>query len=406
MRTYDLISPEGTCDLVLGDCTSVRYVEEKLREMFRLHGYTEVMTPELEFYDVFDRKSRCFPQETLYKLTDSKGRLLVVRPDSTMPIARVVATRLRDSGLPVRLYYSQNVCRCRPGMRGRSDEIRQTGIELIGSSSKRADTEVLLLAAGSLETVEQENYRLEIGHIGYFRELMKQLGADEDTEEEIRGLIEVKNYPALCDLLDSYGSSEAARTLKMLPRLFGGTEAFAEADKLFSNDETRRVLCELKNIYDSFTSNGFGEKVTVDLGIMNSVNRSNYYTGLVIKGYISSVGEPVLSGGRYDRLLSDYGYDVPAIGFAVNVDAAAKLLRRKGGYVPKAPDVLVFGKDGSELMAAMHCRKLAAEGLISENSVASSEEEAAAYAREKGIHRIDIVDGNTVTVREDKADEQ
>ena len=66
----------------------------------------------------------------------------------------------------------------------------------------------------------------------------------------------------------------------------------------------------------------------------------------------------------------------------------------------------MFGKDGSELMAAMHCRKLAAEGLISENSVASSEEEAAAYAREKGIHRIDIVDGNTVTVREDKADEQ
>ena len=103
MRNYDLITPEGTKDLLFGECIVRRDVERTLMELFRSRGYSEVITPGLEFYDVFNLKSRYFHQENLYKLTDSKGRLLVMRPDSTMPIARVVATRLRDAVLPLML---------------------------------------------------------------------------------------------------------------------------------------------------------------------------------------------------------------------------------------------------------------------------------------------------------------
>ena len=171
MKNFDLISPEGTRDLILGDCAAVRSVESRLHRIFASGGYNEVITPGIEFYDVFNQKSRYFPQESMYKLVDGKGRLLVVRPDSTMPIARVVSTRMREQTLPIRLFYSQNVFRIKPSMRGRSDEIRQTGIELIGSDSKRADIEVMYKAIEALSSCEPDNFRLEIGHIGYFKSL-------------------------------------------------------------------------------------------------------------------------------------------------------------------------------------------------------------------------------------------
>ncbi|MCQ2491407.1 MAG: ATP phosphoribosyltransferase regulatory subunit, partial [Ruminococcus sp.] len=99
MRNYDLITPEGTKDLLFGESVIRRSIEDTLSSIFSKRGYIEIITPGLEFYDVFNLNSRYFPQENLYKLTDSKGRLLVMRPDSTMPIARVVATRLRDAVL-------------------------------------------------------------------------------------------------------------------------------------------------------------------------------------------------------------------------------------------------------------------------------------------------------------------
>ena len=143
MKRFDLITPEGTRDLLFEDCAAVRAVETRLQNSFKAKGYSEVITPGLEFYDVFNTKSRYFPQESMYKLVDNKLRLMVVRPDSTMPIARMTATRLREQELPIRLCYSQSVYRSKPSMRGRSDEIRQTGIELIGSASKRAELEIL-----------------------------------------------------------------------------------------------------------------------------------------------------------------------------------------------------------------------------------------------------------------------
>ena len=128
MKNYDLITPEGTKDLLFGECIIRRNIENTLLNLFKSRGYSEMITPGLEFFDVFNLKSRYFPQETLYKMTDSKGRLLVMRPDSTMPIARVVATRLRDAVLPLKLCYNQTVYRNESALKGRSDETVQTGM--------------------------------------------------------------------------------------------------------------------------------------------------------------------------------------------------------------------------------------------------------------------------------------
>ena len=129
---YSRTTPEGTRDLLFEECLARREVTGRLAELFASRGYAEVMTPALEYYEMFAGEMAGMPQESLYKLCDNHGRLLVMRPDSTMPIARLVGARLKDAPLPLRLYYAQTVYRATPSMSGRSDEIMQSGIELLG----------------------------------------------------------------------------------------------------------------------------------------------------------------------------------------------------------------------------------------------------------------------------------
>jgi ATP phosphoribosyltransferase regulatory subunit len=388
MKRYDLITPEGTCDFILEDCEARRNVENKLHDIFKSKGYSEIVTPGLEFYDVFNLNSAYFPQESLYKLVDNKGRLLVVRPDSTMPIARVAATRLKEQPLPLRLYYSQSVYRNKPVMRGRNDEILQTGIELIGSSSRRADLEVITTAVEVLSTCGSEHFRLEIGDIGFFRELVNMLDTDKDTKENIRSLIEVKNYPALNDLLDSIGNNEVTHALKQLPRLFGGKEVFEKASCLIKDDKISSILSYLKQIFDELSALGYKENITVDFGI---VNKMDYYTGIVMKGYLEGYGTAVLSGGRYNNLIAEFGYDVPATGFAVNVDAVSKILKQISKVKNKPADAIVFGEDGFEIKALVYLKKLTDSGMKAENSVFDTVEDTIEYAANKGIKKLIIV---------------
>lgn len=393
MKRYDLITPEGTQDLLFEDCAIRRSIEENLSGIFVSKGYCEIVTPGLEFFDVFNLNSRYFPQESMYKLSDNKGRLLVVRPDSTMPIARVAATRLRDAELPLRLYYRQNVYRNKPVMRGRSDEIHQMGIELIGSDSKRADLEVLTSAIEVLSSFENENFRFELGDIGFFRELVNKLDTDVATKEEIRSLIEVKNYPALNDLLDSIGNNEITNALKQLPRLFGGEEVFDKAAMLYNDEKLNTVIENLRGIYNSLKELGYSDKITVDLGI---VNKMDYYTGVVMKGYLQGYGDAVLSGGRYNKLLAEFGYDVPATGFAVNVDAVAKVMKQTHSYSVPVADVIVYGEDEHIMKAITYANQLRSEGLTVENSVFATYEETKAYAENKKINKIVRV-GNDIS---------
>lgn len=392
MKNYDLITPEGTKDLLFGECIARRDIEKTLLNIFRGYGYCEMITPGLEFYDVFNLNSRYFPQENMYKLTDSKGRLLVMRPDSTMPIARVVATRLRDAMLPLKLCYHQTVYRTEAALKGRSDEIVQAGIELIGSQQKMADLEVISMAAESLKAFGME-FSLEIGHIGIFKELVGRLEATDKEKERIRKLIENKNFPALNDMLDTFGSSPVTAALKKLPALFGGEEVFEKAEELIPDENVIALLDELREIYRSASELCGGEgNITVDLGL---VNKTDYYTGLIIKGYLQGHGEEVISGGRYDRLISEFGYDIPAIGFAVNVNAISKVIE-KNGVLPAVPraDAIVFAEEGCEVAALKAAQELREQGLIVENALFDDIESVREYAKEKKIAKVVVIDGS------------
>jgi ATP phosphoribosyltransferase regulatory subunit len=396
MKRYDLITPEGTRDLLFEECLARRTVQKRLTELFRHFGYSEVVTPCMEFYDVFLGTSRTFRQESLYKLTDSKNRLITLRPDNTIPIARLAATRLKESDLPLRLYYDQAVFTNNALLKGKSDEVVQTGIELIGGeNTRRADYEALCTAVEALACFGKD-FRLEIGHIGYFKELVRKLNIDARTEEEIRVLINAKNYPALNDLLDGIADNEVTATLKKLPGLFGGEDVFDKAARLCSDDNIKSILHELKVVYNRLSSLGYKDKIIVDLGI---VRQTDYYTGIVFKGYLTGIGDSVLKGGRYDKLLSEFGRECPAVGFGVNCDAVATYLCKIGeAPKPETPDCIVFGEKGYVVESMAFAQKLVREGQTVENSLFTTLADTKEYAAAKGIHKIYVLGEEEYTI--------
>lgn len=392
MKKYDLITPEGTRDLLFDESVARRTAEDKLRKLFEDYGYSEVITPGVEFYDVFTLKSRYFAQESMYKLSDAKGRLMVIRPDSTMPIARLAATRLRDEAYPLKLFYNQNIFRINPKDSGRDDEITQSGVEIIGGNPKKADMEILNLATEAIKTFETEDFRFEIGDSAFFKLLISKITSDEEETEQLREYVESKNLPELRTALEKYGDSDDVKNLCELPKLFGGEEVFERAHRLFKDEKLLKVLENMKQAYSYLCGLGLKDKTAVDFGL---VNKANYYTGLLFRGYIHGFGMPVLSGGRYDALTGDFGFSHPATGFAVNINAVAKAILKNNEEPLTTPsEILVHAENEAAECGFVHCRELVKSGIRAENSLCESLEEAKVFALRKGIKTVDVVDKN------------
>lgn len=395
MKRYAKVTPEGTRDLLFEECSARRIVESRLSALFKSRGYNRIITPSIEFFDVYDRESAGILPELMYKLTDSQGRLMVLRPDNTLPIARVVATRLKEMKLPIRLYYTQKVFRQSPSLTGLNDEAAQSGIELVGAQGIRADLEIITTAVEALDECGVKDYRIEIGHAGFFKAVSSSLNTDDETREKIIALIESKNYAALIDIIDKLEDTETTRIIKMLPRLFGGVEVIDKASQLCCSEDAQRSLDYLRSVFSRLEDLGLGNKINIDLGL---VHRSNYYTGVVFRGYIEGSGITVLSGGRYDKLIGEFGNPLPATGFGVEVDALATAMLSRGEVRHAKPaDVLVFGENGCEIKALKHLKELTEKGFICENSIYETSQQSLEYARQRGIKRFVHVTSEKIT---------
>lgn len=385
MKRYTKITPEGTKDFLFAECSAMDDVCGKVESVFRKRGFKKVITPAIEFYDIFALPCSGITQEAMFKTVDNKGRLLVVRPDSTLPIARMAATRLKNSLLPLRLYYKQAVYRNNPTLTGRYNENMQMGIELLGVKGIRADLEVLTTAISAISSVASD-FRIELGHAEVFDALSENLDIDESYKEKIRVSIEGKNYSALNNLLDKLKPSKAVTAIRSLPSLFGGEEVFDKALEICAGTKAVAALEYLHKIYASLSTLGLGEKIIVDLGL---VQRNDYYTGIVFSGYISGIGDAVLSGGRYDELLGEFDAPMGAAGFAIDTDAVTmKRLTDENISYADNPDVLVFAHDGCEMQAIEAVAGLNKSGVKAQFSVLPTLEETKRFAAERGIAEV------------------
>ncbi len=392
MKKFNMITPEGTKDVLFEECIARRKTEKIIKEVFIKRAYNEVISPGVEFYDVFNLENAAIPQSELYKTTDNNGRLVVFRPEMTLPIARLAATRLKTHKGALRLFYNQAVYRNRKDFTGRSDECTQAGIELLGIDGLMADLEAITTAVEALKACNI-NFRLEIGHANIFRQLIQKLGIDDELKEKIRSTIESKNFASLNVIMKDIPSSVHSEAIKKLPALFGGEEVFEQANEFCTDDELKSTLDYLRTLYTALCKLELGDKIIIDLGL---VQRNEYYSGMVFSAYTQGFGSAVLIGGRYDNILEKFNAPMPAVGFAINVDAVTEIAF-PNEKTPKI-DAIVFGRKGREIDAQLKINELTYKGFVCETSFFDTVDETKAYAKSKGIPKLIILDNGETEV--------
>ncbi|MEG2377800.1 MAG: ATP phosphoribosyltransferase regulatory subunit, partial [Clostridia bacterium] len=219
MKRYEINTPVGTRDRIYDECKVRRRLENALISVFEESGFSEVSSPTMEYMDVVMTPLNPLPQEILYKISECTGRMLVLRPDMTTPIARIAATKIDTSALPAKFYYMDKVFRASREDTGRPTEIMQGGVERIGNGGIEADVDTILLAAKALRACTDKKFHIEIGHAGYFKSLAQKLDISDAEFERMRGYIENKNFAALSDMLLEYGDTEATRAINKLSRM-------------------------------------------------------------------------------------------------------------------------------------------------------------------------------------------
>lgn len=393
MPSWKKYIPDGTRDILFEDCENKILLEDSFRKVFRCRGYSEVITPTLEFYDVFDEDETWIEQEKMYKLFDNQGRILVLRSDITIPIARIAGTKLKDSCHPLKLSYCLNVFRTNENWNGRKNEFTQSGVEIIGVSSFRADVEVIVTAIQAIVKSNIKNFKLELGQVQFYKGIIEDSQINSEDLEKIRGFIENKNFGALKDFLKTKEELIDEKTIKAinsLPRLFGDISVIDEARKITNNKHALTALDNIEAIYKILEKMGLSKYISIDLGLVNHID---YYTGIVFRGYIEGAGEDVLYGGRYDRLIKRFGMDMPATGFAINVDSILETLSKgKCKNNDLNIDYVIFSNDSLIEKANVLSEQLINKGYICELSLFDNFEDTKIYALKKKIGKILIVE--------------
>ncbi len=329
MKNLIIHTPEGIRDIYGEEMRRKTALLKKLNGVFASCGYEPIETPTIEYFDVFSRDVGTTPSNELYKFFDRDGNTLVLRPDFTPSVARAVAMHFRAEDAPFRLCYSGKTFVNSAEYQGRLKESTQAGVELIGESGSAADAEVLRLTCDLLREAGLSEFQVSVGEVDFFKALVSESGFAEEQVEEIRALISNKNFFGVADLLASANTApEIREALTRLPQLFGGREVLDEAAVYAVNDRAKAAIRHLREIHGLLAEAGYDRYISYDFG---ALSKYKYYTGIIFSAFTYGTGEAVAKGGRYDRLLSHFGTDLPAVGVGLTVDTLMNTLDRRHG---------------------------------------------------------------------------
>lgn len=386
MEKRKLHIPEGTLDVLPSGVIFRRKLEDAVMKAFGSFGYNEVRTPIFEFFDVFAEGGGEISSESMYRFFDSKGRMLALRPDMTMPAVRLAATKLTDEPMPLRLSYCGAAFRnCESVQGARLREFTQAGVELIGIKSALADAEVVAAAIKALLSAGLGEFQIEIGQTDFFKGLLEQARLTLSEGEALRVAIDKKDALALSEILNKMDISEGLRAIfSGLPEFFGKIEQLGGIDEGALGRKSAAALENLREIYSILTDFGYEKYISVDLGMVQNIG---YYTGAIFRGYARGIGFPICGGGRYDGLCGQFGRKAPATGIAIGVDRLASALQKQGAKAAPPPReyILVF-PNGAHKAAFREAERLRAGGAAVR--LALGDEEAAAEAAKSGAQKI------------------
>lgn len=321
--------PAGMRDFAPRAAAARRRIAETLLSVFERWGYARVITPAFEYEEVLALGLGDGGRAAALKFVEpSSGRVVALRPDITPQIARLIATRFREEVGPVRLSYEGTVLRLDRDARAQR-ELIQAGVELAGVSAPHGDCEVLSLAVAALAAAGLSQPTLALGHLGLTRAVFASLELAPPRQVEVRTAIAKRDAGALRDLLREGGvSSPARRFAESLADLSGDVRVLDQAARLAPSPPIGRAIAELKSVVDLLVAQEVPARLHVDLA---EVRGFDYYTGVRFQAFVPGAAAPVVQGGRYDDLLGRYGRPSPAVGFAVDVEAAAGALEAPDG---------------------------------------------------------------------------
>ncbi len=374
-----LHTPEGVRDIYGEEYARKLFIEHKLHETIRLYGYRDIQTPTFEFFDVYSREIGTTPSSQLYKFFDKEGNTLSLRPDFTPSCARCAAKYFMDETGPIRLTYSGNTFLNTSSLQGKRGEVTQMGAELMMEPSVEADAEMICLVADALKNCGLTDFQITVGEVEYFKGICAQAGLDGEVELRLRDFISAKNYFGAQELLEQQKvRKDQAKVLLRLADMVLGASDLTEAARLAQNDRSLWAVERLEELYRVLQQYGTDKYVSFDLGLLS---KYNYYTGVIFKGYTYGVGDAIVTGGRYDSLLSCFGKKGPAIGFMVVVDDLLEALTRQGLAPSLREDgALALYEEGAFPGALRYAQEQRAKGVCVELSPVKDRAEAVRFA--------------------------
>ncbi len=346
MKEQRLHTPDGVRDIYNGECQKKLALQDKLHNVLLKYGYQDIQTPTFEFFNIFGQEIGTTPSKDLYKFFDKEGNTLVLRPDFTPSIARSAAKYYMDEKMAVKLCYMGNTFVNNSNYQLKLKEATQCGAELIGDSSASADAEILAMVVDCLKASGLEDFRITVGHSQFLPALLSAANASEELSEEIYEYLSNKNIFGVQELVNELTIPVELQSLFSKLGSYDLTMDELTEAKLFAReyDEIFKALNDMEALYDQLKLYGIDKYISYELGI---VSNFHYYTGVIFSGYTFGTGEAIVNGGRYDKLLSYFGKNAPAIGFTITVDQLmAALLRQKIEIeVPQKGTLIIYSKE-------------------------------------------------------------
>ena len=399
MKKDLLHTPEGVRDIYSTECAEKKVIENRLHDVCASYGYNDIQTPSIEFFDVFNKERGSVPSNEMFKLFDRYGNTLVLRPDMTPSIARATAKYFEDRVLPVKLCYLGNTfINVSKYYQGRLKENTMLGAELINDNSLAADYEIISMVIDCMLSAGLTEFQVELGNVAFFNGLLHKAGITGDSAEELLRLIKDKNYFGVEELLDSLNIDDAvAKALLELPQLFGGTEVLEKAKSLTDEEECIQAVNRLEELYELLKNNNYDKYISFDLG---DLSEHAYYTGIIFHAYTFGTGEPVVNGGRYDKLLGQFDfYEGEAKRLMdLNLALPAYEMVLKAGHTFNLLDangtLLVYNADrlGDAINVSKKLRSTGVNVCMIEYKDSKSDSQYIEYAKESSLVNVAFID--------------
>lgn len=345
----------------INDHNIIEFAERKqlistFKNRFQTYGYKQIRTSTFESYDLYSNVAGTIPQDEMIKVIDASGKVLVLRPDVTIPVTQEVARQHPNLTEVKRYFYVLDVFRQSFANNG-SKERTQAGVECFGSNSVETDAEILALAIHTLNDLGTYNFKIEIGHAGFFKSLVAELNLSHSDFQKLQQFIEQKNVTEIAPFLENLNVDQhLIDALSTIPLLYGKPEdVLARLEKISLQTTINEEITYLKSVYDILKSYGIEDNVVLDLGL---ISHMEYYTDIIFQGFIQNISKPVLIGGRYNHLADQFDAHIPAIGFAYDVDLLLEATSNRDTPIEKSTTLAIIYNEVSKHEALQTATKL------------------------------------------------